>query len=445
MTSTSQPRFHYAWTVLAAVTFVLLTGAGVRSAIGVFIQPMEAEFGWPRTTLSAAVALSLVLYGAAGPVMGRLADRWGPRGILTAGSLLVGVGTVGAAFIQSAWQLFLTLGIVAAIGAGAAAAPVAATAVTRWFETRRGLVLGFVGAGMAGGQLLVLPLAMALASLLGWRHTYLVLGLGLLVLAVPVAWVFVRNDPAERGLRPFGAAGSGPPVPVGGAAEAAERTPLGEAVRTWPFILLAGSFWVCGYTTFGLMLAHFIPHATEHGFAPVQAAQALGIMGAMNIVGTIFSGWLCDRYGPKLPLALYYLFRGLSLFWLPMISTTPVPLCLRRPVRAQLHLDRARHDHAHRAHLRAVLGGRALGLDLRLASDGSRGRVAPVGLALRPRGRLHTGLPAGRRLGHPGRPDGDGHQGPAAGARPGRPRPRPATCHRLSGPFRRELLGLGLG
>jgi MFS family permease len=323
MASTAQPRFHYAWTVLAAVTFVLLTGAGVRSAIGVFIQPMEAEFGWPRTTLSAAVALSLILYGAAGPVMGRLADRWGPRGILTVGSLLVGLGTVGAAFIQSAWQLFLTLGIVAAIGAGAAAAPVAATAVTRWFETRRGLVLGFVGAGMAGGQLLVLPLAMALASLLGWRQTYLVLGLGLLVLAVPAAWVFIRNDPAERGLRPFGAAGSGPPVPVGGAAEAAERTPLGEAVRTWPFILLAGSFWVCGYTTFGLMLAHFIPHATEHGFGPVQAAQALGIMGAMNIVGTIFSGWLCDRYGPKLPLALYYLFRGLSLFWLPMISSTP--------------------------------------------------------------------------------------------------------------------------
>jgi MFS family permease len=323
MTSTPRPRFHYAWTVLAAVGFVLLTGGGVRAAIGVFIQPMEAEFGWPRTTLSAAVALSLVLYGAAGPVMGRLADRWGPRGILTVGALLVGLGTAGAALIQTTWQLFLTLGVVAAIGAGAAAAPVAATAVTRWFETRRGLVLGIIGAGMAAGQLLVLPLAMALASFLGWRQTNLVLGMGLIVLTVPVAWALIRNDPAERGLRPFGAAGSGMPVPAGVATEAAERTPLSEAVRTWPFILLAGSFWVCGYTTFGLMLAHFIPHATEHGFGPAQAAQALGIMGGMNIVGTIVSGWLCDRYGPKLPLALYYLFRGLSLFCLPLISSTP--------------------------------------------------------------------------------------------------------------------------
>jgi MFS family permease len=320
MTSSPRPRFHYAWTVLAAVTLVLLTSAGVRAAIGVFIKPMEAEFGWPRTTLAAAVSLSLFLYGAAGPIMGRLADRWGPRGILTVGSILVGVGTVGGAFIQNAWQLFLTLGVIAAVGAAAAAAPVAATAVTRWSDSRRGLVLGITGAGMAGGQLLVLPLAMALAVSLGWRQTYLVLGLGLLVLTVPIAWAFIRNDPAERGLRPFGAARSPSPA---AAAAAVERTPLREAARTWPFLLLCGSFWVCGYTTFGLMLAHFIPHATEHGFAPGQAAQALGIMGAMNVIGTILSGWLCDRYGPKLPLALYYLLRGLSLFWLPFIDTAP--------------------------------------------------------------------------------------------------------------------------
>lgn len=323
MLPTAPSRLHYAWTVLAAISLVLLTGAGVRAAVGVFIKPMEEEFGWPRTTLSAVVALSLVLYGAAGPVMGRLADRWGSRGILTIGTLLVGVGTIAAAFIQTIWQLFLTMGVIAAIGAGATATPVAATAMTRWFDARRGLVLGIVGAGMAAGQLLVLPLAMSLAVSLGWRHTYLVLGLGLLVLTVPVAWCFIRNDPAERGLRAYGATGAGPAVAATPDAIAAERTPLREAIRTWPFVLLVGSFWVCGYTTFGLMLAHFIPHATEHGFAPGEAAQALGVMGAMNIVGTVLSGWLCDRFGAKFPLALYYLLRGLSLFFLPAITSVP--------------------------------------------------------------------------------------------------------------------------
>jgi len=103
----------------------------------------------------------------------------------------------------------------------------------------------------------------------------------------------------------------------------AERTTIGEAVRSWPFLLLCGSFWVCGYSTFGVILAHFIPHMTDHGFQPQQAAEALGIMGSMNIVGTITSGWLCDRFGPKVPLALYYLLRGLSLFLLPLVSTVP--------------------------------------------------------------------------------------------------------------------------
>ena len=113
----------------------------------------------------------------------------------------------GAAVIQF-WQFFVTVGVVAAIGSGAAATPVAATVATRWFETRRGLVLGISGAGMAAGQLVVLPLAMGLVAVLGWRDTYFVLGVGLIVLVVPLPAALISNDPTERGLRPFGATGS---------------------------------------------------------------------------------------------------------------------------------------------------------------------------------------------------------------------------------------------
>jgi predicted MFS family arabinose efflux permease len=211
--------------------------------------------------------------------------------------------------------------LIAAIGSSAAAAPVAATVATRWFERHRGLVLGINGAGMAAGQLVVLPLAMALVAVLGWRGAFFALGAGLIAIVVPLAAALIKNDPGERGLTAYGAVATSRPLTA--AQEAAERTPLGEAVRTWPFLLLCGSFWVCGYTTFGVVLAHFIPHATDHGFQPHQAAQALGIMGAMNIVGTIGSGWLCDRLGPKVPLALYYLFRGVSLFFLPFVTTVP--------------------------------------------------------------------------------------------------------------------------
>jgi sugar phosphate permease len=314
-------RLHYAWVVLTATALVLLASGGVRSAIGVFVKPLEATFGWSRTALSFAVAVSIALYGLTGPLVGRLADRWGPRWVLCAGVALVGIGTMMGAAVTQFWHFFVAVGLIAAIGSSATAAPVAATVATRWFERHRGLVLGINGAGMAAGQLLVLPLAMALVAAVSWRGAFLFLGGGLLVLVLPLTAALIRNDPSDKGLRAYGASASAPGLTA--AQEAAERTTVGEAVRTWPFLLLCGSFWVCGYSTFGVILAHFIPHVTDHGFQPQQAAEALGIMGAMNIVGTVASGWLCDRYGPKVPLALYYLLRGVSLFFLPFVNTLP--------------------------------------------------------------------------------------------------------------------------
>jgi MFS family permease len=321
MTTDRQSRVHYAWVVLGAVTLVILAASGVRSSFGVFIKPLEAEFGWDRTALSTVAALSLFVFGAVGPLVGRLADRFGPRVVVAAAAVLAGVGTLGTATVVSLWQLYVTAGILTALGAGGAAMSVAAALVARWFDARRGLVLGIAGAGMAAGQLLVVPLAMTITVEWGWRFAFVVLGVGFLLLMVPLALGLIRNDPRDLGLAPYGAA-------PGGAARTAaqitaERTSFRAAAATAPFWLLAGSFWVCGYTTSGLVLTHLIPHATEHGFHASQAAQALGVMGALNIVGTVLSGWICDRFGQKGPLAAYYFLRGVSLIFLPYVGTLP--------------------------------------------------------------------------------------------------------------------------
>jgi MFS family permease len=302
---------------------LLLATAGVRASFGVFIRPLEEEFGWDRTSLSLVASLSLFLYGAAGPFAGRLADRWGPRRVLAAAAVLIGVGALGSAGVVTLWQLYLTAGIITALGAGGVAMAVAAPLAVRWFEARRGLVLGLAGGGMAAGQLLIVPVAMALTVSWGWRWTFLVLGTGFLLLMVPLSLALIRNDPAEMGLRPYGAAGGSSRGATPPAAARGERTALAEAARTAPFWLLAGSFWVCGYTTSGLVLTHLIPHATEHGFHATQAAQALGVMGALNVVGTVASGWICDRFGQRGPLAAYYLLRGVSLVFLPYVGTVP--------------------------------------------------------------------------------------------------------------------------
>jgi MFS family permease len=321
MTALRVGRIHYAWVVLGGTAIALLAASGVRSAFGVFIKPMEAEFGWDRTALSLVASLSFVFNGATGPLVGRLADRWGGRVVLAASGVLLGVGALGAALIVSLWQLYATVGIIIAIGAGSASIGIAAAVAARWFETRRGLAIGIVGGAVAAGQLLVVPLAMWLTLSWGWRTAFVVLGAGFLAIILPLILALVRNDPQDMGLQPYGAA-PGPRTdrrvdPL------VERTTLREAIGTTPFWLLAGSFWVCGYTSTGLVLTHLIPHATEHGFHGGQAAQALGVMGAFNIVGTIASGWICDRYGLKGPLAAYYGLRGLSLVFLPYVGTVP--------------------------------------------------------------------------------------------------------------------------
>jgi MFS family permease len=312
---------HYAWTILVGVALALLAASGIRSAFGVFIKPMEAEFGWDRTALSFVAALSFMVNGATGPVVGRLADRWGSRIVLAASGVLLGVGALGAALIVSLWQLYATVGVILAIGGGAASTGVAAVVVTRWFEARRGLALGIVGGAMAAGQLLVIPLAMGLTMRWGWRTAFVVLGLAFLAAVLPLVLGVIRNNPRDMGLTAYGAGvdGQAPGAPR----PDERRTTLTEAAGTAPFWLLAGSFWVCGYTSSGLIMTHLIPHATEHGFHGAQAAQALGVMGAFNIVGTIASGWICDRFGQKVPLAAYYGLRGVSLLFLPYVGTLP--------------------------------------------------------------------------------------------------------------------------
>jgi MFS family permease len=312
---------HYAWLVLGATAVAMLAASGLRASFGVFIRPIEAEFAWDRTVLSAVASVSFVVNGLSGPVVGRLADRWGPRGVLAASGVLLGAGALGAATVVTLWQLLVTVGVLLAMGGAGAAPAVAAAVAARWFDARRGLVLGIGGGALAAGQLLVVPVAMGLTVAWGWRAAFAVLGAGFLGLVLPIVLGVVRNDPGSLGLHPYGAVA---PARAAAPAEARPaRTGLSEAMRTAPFWLLAGSFGVCGYTSSGLVLTHLIPHAAEHGFQATVAAQALGVMGAFNIVGTIASGWICDRFGLKGPLAAYYALRGLSLAFLPYLDTAP--------------------------------------------------------------------------------------------------------------------------
>ncbi len=305
---------HYGWMVVAVTAVTLLVSSGVRSLPGVLIHPLEMDLGWSRPAISAAVSVGLLLYGLAGPFAGRLMDRFGPRRLMLAGLALFGVATAASAGMTQLWQLNLLWGVASGIGTGMAAAVLGATVANRWFVARRGLVLGAFGAATSAGQLIFVPLLMWLVVQAGWRTSSVVLGGVALLVLIPI-FLFMKDEPADVGLLPYG--GSAPPVrPLAKDAGGVMR----RALRTPEFWLLAGSFFVCGATSNGLIGTHLIPHSIDHGIPEVTAASALALMGAMNFVGTLGSGWLTDRFDPRKLLATYYTLRGLSLFVLPFAT-----------------------------------------------------------------------------------------------------------------------------
>jgi predicted MFS family arabinose efflux permease len=228
-------------------------------------------------------------------------------------------GVVLATSIGQLWHLQLYWGFIVGIGTGGIATVMGATVANTWFEERRGLVTGVIGGAASAGQLVFLPLLVWVTATWGWRSAIGLMAVLLGAVALPLVFALMRSRPRDLGLLPYGASAS----TVSRAIDS-RITPISSALRTGDFWLLSSTFFVCGFTTVGLIGPHFIPHATEHGFSEGEAAGILSFIGAMNVVGTISSGWLCDRYPPRVLLAGYYFFRGMCLLALPFITTLPM-------------------------------------------------------------------------------------------------------------------------
>jgi MFS family permease len=284
---TSSRRLHYGWVVVAVAGVAILIGAGVRSAPGIFLLPMEEDIGISRSAVSLAVSLGLIFYGLAAPLSGRFVDRVGPRKVAAMGLLITAAGSALAAASNSGWQLDLFLGVISGIGTGLIGSVLGAAIANRWFVTNRSMIVGLFGALMSAGQLLFIPLLSRVSLSYGWRTATWGLA-GLAAAAVlPVAWL-VRDHPSNVGLAPYGASGPVPPPTP-------DPLIMKQALRSRNFWLLAGTFGICGLTTHGIVGTHFVAHAVEHGFTPQIAAGTLALMGAFNFVGTLASGWLTDR------------------------------------------------------------------------------------------------------------------------------------------------------
>jgi sugar phosphate permease len=310
----SRQRVHYGW-VVAAVTFlVVVVTAGIRATPGVLMVPLEAEFGWSRATISAAVAINIALYGLIGPFAASVMDRWGLRRIVLAALALLGTAVSLTTQMHSTWQFTLLWGILVGTGTGVTSMVLAAVVANRWFDERRGLVMGILSSANATGQLVFLPILARLVEQRGWRAPAVAVSLAAAVTFV-VVFVFMRDRPADVGLRRYGEQPDQTmPVP---AAPLEPLAALRFALGRPAFWILAGTFFICGASTNGLIGTHLIPACHDYGISEVHAAGLLAMMGIFDILGTTASGWLTDRFSSRHLLFAYYGLRGLSLLFLP--------------------------------------------------------------------------------------------------------------------------------
>ena len=324
----ARPGIFYGWFVVATCIFIAFVTMGARNSFGAFVVPMEAEFEWNRTVVSWAAALGALLNGVTQPFMGYLFDRFGVRIVVVAGILIVGVSTLLMAATSSIWYMIAMFGVVAAIGQSGSSMTNTAAMLSKWFRRRRGLVIGLNASGMSLGSLVLVPFAAFLISLIDWRLSWIVLGGMILVLGIPLALIFLHDDPAKKGLTP-----DGDPVPEeaspGSAGEPAPPPqPLfaenwRQAFKSWPIWQMSFSYYICGSTTF-MLAVHFVPMAIEEGVNPQTAALIFGLMSGLNALGATGAGWISDRIGGRKNwLTAVYFCRGTGYVILVASLVTP--------------------------------------------------------------------------------------------------------------------------
>ncbi len=304
---------------MAFFAVVVLMGASAfRSTPGVLIGPLRDEFGWNEATVGFAISVNLILFGLTGPFAAAAMARFGMRRVVASALLVVSLGTTLTIWMTQPWQLVVCWGVLVGGGAGCMATVFAATVATRWFYEKRGIVTGVLTAASATGQLIFLPVLATLADGPGWKWVSLTTATAA-VAVVPLVLYGLKDKPEDLGAMAFGApSGFSTPDPTPNPIRSA-FSGLAFASGTGSFWLLAGSFFICGLSTNGLIGTHFINAAHSHGIAEPAAAGLLALIGLFDVVGTICSGWLTDHVDPRKLLLIYYGFRGLSLLALDTV------------------------------------------------------------------------------------------------------------------------------
>ena len=310
-------NIHYGWIMSFLVFFMTIFSAAVGSSPQILILPLNEEFNWSISDISIAIALMYLILASISPFSGALILKFGITRIILVTIILDLLSLLLTVLAFEKWHLLVSIGMCLGVASGIIGLGLAATVATRWFNKKRGLVVGVLTAAYAAGTLLFVPLMAWITTQVDWRYALLPPMLGISFSGI-LFLLFSEDWPSELNLPPLGSDKIFiPPSENKNNFVSLSFKILFDAIYHPAFWILALTFLICGLTSTGIVGQHFIPFCADNNIGIVVASSYLAIMGIFNFIGTTFSGWLSDRFDNYKLLMIYYSLRGVSLIYLP--------------------------------------------------------------------------------------------------------------------------------
>ncbi|MEC5291353.1 MFS transporter [Aurantimonas sp. C2-6-R+9] len=312
------------WIAIAAGCAIALLTFGPRSAIGFFQIPMLAEHGWSREDFAIAIAIQNLFWGAGQPIFGAIADRFGTGRVLILSGFLYAVGLGVTAIAPTPFWLTIGSGVLVGLGVAAGSFGIVLAAFARRVTPeQRSFVFGLGTAAGSAGMFLFAPLSQALIDSYGWSDSLLILSA--MMLLVPLFAYALRGNSRTSGN-------------LQAEVEQTMGAALREAFATKSYLLLTTGFFVCGFQV-AFITAHFPAYIADLGMAPVWAVTALSLIGFFNIIGSIGSGLIGQRYSKPHFLALIYIGRSIAVTIFLLTPQTPATVVVFSTVMGLLWLS----------------------------------------------------------------------------------------------------------
>ena len=317
----AEKGIHYAWFMAFISFFLLMFSSSAASTPAVLMLPIIKAFGWSITDISAIIGALFIIVAVAAPFGTAFMLHLGLTKIVVTScvSLIAGLGLTAFAFEK--WHLFFSMGTLLGLASGILGLGFAATVATRWFVEKRGLVLGILAASWAAGQIMLVPFIAWIVSNFDWQYGVIpgVTGAGVCLLLFVF---FGKNWPSDLSLMPYGAKTN---LNIAKTEQGENPVKKSFAVlfncsKHPGFWILSSTFFICGFTSNGLVSQHFIPFCADNNVGIIVASSYLATIGLFNFIGSIGSGWLADKFDNYKLLATFYGVRGLSLVYLPFSS-----------------------------------------------------------------------------------------------------------------------------